>query len=123
MGCLIIGVTYVLVIVHVISIDVPSCQGHGDAKLQLYVYGLPTLCASTPGHYIDHPRAPHSGVRSVNQWCRVAIICWTFGFLFYYISSLPSRHPWTWSKRQLVVYRVEKTDHRVPGTTYILKEG
>ena len=50
------------------------------------------------------------------QWCRVAIICWTFGFLFYYISSLPSRHPWTWSKRQLVVHRVKKTDHRVPGT-------
>ena len=55
-------------------------------------------------------------VRARVQWCRVAIICWTFGFLFYHISSLPSRHPGTWSKRQLVVHRVKKTDHRVPGT-------
>ena len=27
-----------------------------------------------------------------------------------------NKHPWTWSKRQLVVHRVKKTDHRVPGT-------
>ena len=62
------------------------------------------------------PQGCCGSLYTVYQWCRVAIICWTFGFLFYYISSLPSRHPWTWSKRQRVVHRVKTTDYRVPGT-------
>ena len=54
------GVTYVLIFVHVISIDFPSCQGHGDAKLSYNVvvylpcvHLLPGTISTTPERLIQ----------------------------------------------------------------------